>query len=56
LGTEPLADVDPRKITSLEVSSTSQGKAARVSLHLVDPTGLDRGALGEVRVAAAGNQ
>jgi len=57
LGTEPLADVDPRKITSLEISSTSQGKAARVSLHLVDPTGLDRGALGEVRVAgSAGNQ
>jgi hypothetical protein len=57
LGTTPLMDVDPRKLVSLQVTATSPGKAARVSLHLVDLAGSDRGALGEVPVASSlGNQ
>jgi hypothetical protein len=36
----------------LQVEVVPSGKAARVSLHLVDRNGVDRGALQEVRIGA----
>lgn len=53
IGSEPLMDVDPKTRALLQ---TTVSRAARVSLHLVDRSGVDRGALGEVRVTgSAGN-
>jgi hypothetical protein len=48
MGTEPLAEADPRKVVSLQVSSSFRGHPGRVSLHLIDPNGADCGSLGEV--------
>jgi hypothetical protein len=57
MGTEPLAQVDPRNPVLLETTVTDPGQAGRISLHLVDAGGLDRGALGEVAVeTSTGNQ
>jgi len=53
LGTQTLTDADPRKLTSLAIAATPTGKAGRVSLHLIDTAGSDRGALGEVRITGA---
>ena len=53
LGTELLTEVDPRKVVSLQVSSTFRGHPGRLSLHLVDPNGLDYGSLGEVAIAGS---
>ena len=50
LGSVPVADVDPVELVSLETEIAPPGKPARISLHLEDSNGLDRGSLGEVRV------
>jgi hypothetical protein len=50
MGTQPLLEVDPRNPVLLRTAVTDPGRAGRVSLHLVDANGLDRGALGEVAV------
>jgi hypothetical protein len=50
MGTQSLMQVDPRNPILLQTTVTDPGKAGRVSLHLVDSNGLDRGALGEVTV------
>ena len=50
IGTQPLMEVDPRKAILLPTTVTDPGRAGRISLHLVDTHGLDRGALGEVPV------
>jgi hypothetical protein len=50
LGTVPVAEVDPAELVSLAVEIPVTGNPGRVSLHLEDKSGLDRGALGEVRV------
>jgi hypothetical protein len=52
LGTTPVTDVSPAEPVSLEMEVTPTGKPARMSLHLEDENGLDRGALQEVQVAA----
>ncbi|MFI5056821.1 MAG: hypothetical protein ACHQLQ_01440 [Candidatus Acidiferrales bacterium] len=52
IGTVPLADVEPTELASLAVEIPATGNPGRVSLHLEDKNGLDRGALGEVRVEA----
>ena len=52
LGTQALAEADPRKLSSLSVSLAAPGKVGRISLHVVDTSGVDRGALGEVSVEA----
>lgn len=49
-GTQPVADVSPTDLVVLDVESTPPGKPTRVSLHLEDQAGLDRGALQEVRI------
>src|SRR5260370_9103726 len=56
-GTRPLMEVDPRNPVLLQTTVTDPDRAGRVSLHLVDSIGLDRGALGDVAGgASAGNQ
>lgn len=47
-----LADVDPADLVSLELEVTSPGKPARISLHLEDQNGLDRGSLQEVQIGS----
>ena len=51
-GTQPLAEVSPRDLVVLDLETTPQGKPTRVSLHLEDQGGLDRGALQEVPIRA----
>lgn len=48
----PVATVNPTDAVSLEAELDSPAKPSRVSLHLVDESGVDRGALQEVRVSA----
>ena len=50
LGTVRVAEVDPTAIVSLVTEVTPEKRPSRVSLHLEDENGLDRGAVGEVRV------
>ena len=51
LGTIPVVDVSPANPVALETEIAADPKAARVSLHLIDKSGLDRGALQEVQVS-----
>lgn len=46
----PLIHADPAEPVTLETEVAAQGEPARVSVHLEDETGLDRGALQEVPV------
>jgi hypothetical protein len=50
LGTEPVVNVRPDEPVSLNTELSPKSKAARLSLHLHDENGVDRGALGEVRI------
>ncbi len=52
-GTRALDTVDPSKLVTLRANLTGAGRTGRVSLHVVDNNGVDRGALGEVAVEAA---
>jgi hypothetical protein len=52
LGTTHVADVSPTEAVSLETEISPAGKPARLSLHLEDENGVDRGSLGEVKVIA----
>ncbi|HEV2397174.1 MAG TPA: hypothetical protein VGS27_09565 [Candidatus Sulfotelmatobacter sp.] len=49
-GTSSVADVTPTEAATIQTEITPPGKAARLSLHLVDNGGLDRGALQELFV------
>jgi hypothetical protein len=49
-GTLPVADVKPTDLVVLDTEIVPPGKVARVSLHLEDENGLDRGALQEVSI------
>lgn len=51
LGTAPVADVTPSQAVTLASDVAAPDTTARVSLHLVDQDGTDRGSLQEVRVA-----
>ncbi len=55
IGTAPVMDVTPTKLVTLQQTVKSPSETMRVSLHLVDAKGLDRGPLGEVMVPEAGN-
>jgi hypothetical protein len=55
LGIVPVADVSPTEPVSLEKEVLPPGKSARVSLHLLDENGLDRGSLNEVQIGAEVN-
>lgn len=50
LGVVPVVDVSPTDAVSIDKEVLPPGKAARVSLHLLDENGLDRGALNEVQI------
>ena len=47
----PVADVSPNERVTLETEIASSEKTSRVSLHLVDDGGVDRGALQEVQLS-----
>jgi hypothetical protein len=53
IGTMPLTQVDPTSLVELATELTPPAKAARISLHLEDGNGLDRGSLQEVTVSPA---
>ncbi len=55
LGTMPLTQVDPANPVQLETELTPPAKTSRISLHLEDRNGLDRGSLQEVQVGTAEN-
>ncbi len=50
VGVMPLTKVDPAELVGLETELTPSAKPSRISLHLEDSNGLDRGSLQEVRV------
>lgn len=50
LGSMPVVNVSPAEPVSLDAELSPKGKAARISLHLLDESGVDRGSLGEVRI------
>ena len=47
IGSQVLSQVDPRNAILLQATVADPGRSGRVSVHLVDEKGLDRGALGE---------
>lgn len=55
VGITPIVDVDPSKAVSLDTEISSPPKSARLSIHVVDENGLDRGALQEVPVSSPDN-
>jgi hypothetical protein len=50
VGTTPLAQVDPAELVVVGTELTAPAKPSRISLHLEDGNGLDRGSLQEVKV------
>jgi hypothetical protein len=50
LGTLPVAEGTPAEAVEMQKEVTPAGKATRVSIHLIDDNGVDRGALQEVQV------
>jgi hypothetical protein len=46
-----IADVTPAERVSLETEIPTTGKCSRLSVHLIDDTGSDRGALQEVQLS-----
>ena len=52
LGTTPLTQVDPTELVVLETDLSPSAKPARISLHLEDANGLDRGSLQEIPIRA----
>jgi len=55
VGTMPLTQVDPTDLVVLETELAPPAKSSRISLHLEDANGLDRGSLQEVQVMAPEN-
>ena len=53
LGSATMATVDPVEVVSLETEIALREEPARISLHLEDGNGLDRGSLQEVQVDGA---
>jgi hypothetical protein len=52
----PIADVDPVELVELGTKIASTDKPARISLHLEDSNGLDRGSLQEVQIGSGENR
>jgi len=50
LGTAPLLDVSPLQPVALQTTVKAPAETTRVSVHLIDAKGLDRGPLGEANV------
>jgi hypothetical protein len=49
-GTQALDAVESRNLVTLHAKLSTAGSTGRVSVHVVDASGVDRGALGEVKV------
>ena len=53
-GAEPtvftLKNADPREVVSLDQNLAAVKSASRISIHLEDDQGIDRGMLGEVKI------
>jgi hypothetical protein len=56
LGTMPIVNVNPAEPVSFETELVPPGKPARLSLHLEDENGTDRGSLQEMQISAADNR
>jgi hypothetical protein len=56
LGTVPVIDVNPAEPMLVDTDVVPPGKPARLSLHLQDENGVDRGSLGEVQVEVRDNR
>lgn len=56
LGTMPVVDVNPAEPVSLEAEIDPHGKPTRLSVHLEDVKGVDRGSLQEVQVGTGENR
>lgn len=56
LGTMPIANVNPADPVLLEKEIVPPGRPARLSLHLEDENGVDRGSLQEVRINGGDNR
>ena len=52
----PVAEVNPFEVASLDTEISPPGKAGRVSLHLEDSNGIDRGSLQEIQVSTGENR
>jgi hypothetical protein len=52
----PLRDVDPAEVVGIETEIAPAEKPVRISLHLEDWNGLDRGSLQEVSVGSGENR
>jgi hypothetical protein len=52
LGTVPVIEVSPTEPVSLQGEISANPKTTRLSLHLIDLNGVDRGSLQEVPVLA----
>jgi hypothetical protein len=50
LGTVPLTKVNPLQPITLNSTLQAPAETARISVHLLDSAGLDRGSLGEAQV------
>jgi hypothetical protein len=55
VGIAPVIEVDPSKAVSLDTEISPPTKAARLSIHILDENGTDRGALQEVQVSSQDN-
>jgi len=55
LGSQPLTQVDPAVLVVLKTDLEPPASPSRISLHLEDRNGLDRGSLQEVQVSPAEN-
>jgi hypothetical protein len=56
IGMAQLIEVDPSQAVSLETEILPPATTSRLSIHLVDESGVDRGALQEVQVGNHNNQ
>jgi len=56
IGTTPLSEVDPAELVVLETELTPTAMPFRISVHLEDENGLDRGSLQEVQVGTGENR
>jgi len=52
LGTVPVIDVNPTEPTLLQAEIPADPKTKRLSIHLIDVNGVDRGSLEEVPLSA----
>jgi hypothetical protein len=55
IGSLPVFEVNPADLVILDMEAAPSGRPARVSLHLEDEAGLDRGALQQVLIQDRGN-